>query len=828
MKSIFTYMIALLTVTNSIAQSTVKGKVTDSYQNPLENVTIVVKGIQNETVTDTNGNFEIKKVKNNDVLLISYVGYKTKEIVISNVSNPLNIILFEGNELLQEVTLKAKRNNKFSRKKTAYVSKLPLKDIENSQVYSTVTQELLQSQITTNLEDALVNATGIDKRWESTGRVSEGTVFYSIRGFQARPTLVDGVAGYTFTGIDPSYIERVEILKGPSATLFGSTINSIGGLINIVTKKPYKGFGGSASYTVGSFGLHRISADINTPLAKGENTPYFRLNTSYKTADSFQDAGFKNSFYVAPSVSYSINNRLNMSLGIEYSDTKQTNPSSILFRKQYPLASNTIKEFGINPKASFTNNDIFIENPIFNTRFITDYKITDHWNSQTIFASSHQKSEGYYQYLTEGVASFFLNPNPKTPQQVGMNTFFKNVLKKDIITRFFDKRNEQARTVNVQQNFIGNFKIGKIRNRMVVGFDYVNKKITDNNKLINPANKLPIIYGFFTPDGKPVDSFFTPTVAEKDYPLKREFLETIFNQIPANDVVIKDETFAGYISDVINITPNISASLGLRIDYFNKEGNTKIEEDNYTKTTFSPKFGLVYQPVKDKVSLFGNYQTGFVNQDPQVNLFTGKYESINPQKAKQYEFGTKLNLFNNKLSTTLSYYNINVNDRYIIHTSNRNAKIKLDELVSKGIEFELNANPANGLNLRGSIAYNDSKITKAKDKTIIGLRPEEAGPKVLYNFWGDYTFNNNSFLKNIGVGVGFNGASKYNTVDNLISGKFELPSYTLLNASIYYNHNKFRIGVKANNITNVEYYKGWENITAQKPSNFLGTIIYKF
>ncbi|MCY0726127.1 hypothetical protein OVW19_30780, partial [Klebsiella pneumoniae] len=81
---------------------------------------------------------------------------------------------------------------------------------------------------------------------------------------------------------------RIEVLKGPSATLFGNAVSSYGGLINVVTKKPYVGTGGELSFTTGSFGLNQVTGDFNTALSK-EKGIYFRLNTSYATERSFQD-----------------------------------------------------------------------------------------------------------------------------------------------------------------------------------------------------------------------------------------------------------------------------------------------------------------------------------------------------------------------------------------------------------------------------------------------------------------------------------------------------------------------------------------------------------
>ncbi|MEE9363628.1 MAG: TonB-dependent receptor [Cellulophaga sp.] len=817
----------LLSLTFSFAQSgSIKGTLTDNTQTPLLGVNIIIKNSIQGAQSNENGNFEITKLTNgNYTLSLSYLGFKTKEILFAITNNETkdlgSIILYEGNELLTEVVVVGDRKNKFSRKKTAYVSKLPLKDLENSQVYSTVTSELLESQVVTNFDDALKNATGVDKRWEATGRSGDGTGYYSIRGFSAQPGIVDGVLGYTFSAIDPSYIERIEVLKGPSATLFGSTITSLGGLINVVTKKPYEGFGGSISYTGGSFGTHRVSADINTALGS-KNAPYFRLNTSYLTQDSFQDAGFKNTFFVAPSLSYRVNNRLNISAGIEYSKTKQTNPAMLFVRRGYPVVAKNIDELGLDRNKSFTTDDVFLTIPTFSTRAIADYKISDTWTSQTVFASSKTETKGYYQYLIEGASVAFLaSPDPAT------QGFANLLLQQNIFTRIIDKRDSEASTVNIQQNFIGDFKIGKVRNRMVIGLDYVNKSLDTNNKFSNPALPgFPYFDAFFLPNGDVFPTPFTPTGT---YDITRAQLDPVFDQITAVPINTGAQTFAAYISDVVNITPKLTAMLGLRLDHFDQDGNEDTSLDDYTKTTISPKFGVVYQTIPNKLSLFGNYQTGFINSNPDINITTGVVTTFQPQKAKQFEGGIKTNFFSGRINAGLSYYNIVVNNRNTLNPSEPfGARAILDEIISKGVEFELNANPINGLNIRGSIAYNNTEVTKTKIAALQGTRPEESGPQTIYNLWTDYKFIEGSALNGFGIGAGLDGASKYYTINNAVSGKFELPDYTVFNATIYYNTKKFRVGIKANNLSNKEYYKGWSTINPQAQRTFLANVVYKF
>ena len=250
-----------------------------------------------------------------------------------------------------------------------------------------------------------------------------------------------------------------------------------------------------------------------------------------------------------------------------------------------------------------------------------------------------------------------------------------------------------------------------------------------------------------------------------------------------------------------------------------------------TKSTFSPKFGIVYQPILNKVSLFVNYQNGFSYVNPQyitdnsTGTAVSTLQSFDVEEANQLEFGVKTSIFNNKLETTLSYYNIVVQNKYLFYTKTQDGKIN-----SQGIELDVNANPVNGLNIHTGFSYNDSKVKKSPSATYLeGLRYQESGPEITYNFWADYKFKQ-GFVKNLGFGAGFNGASEYDTMVGYkyVTGSFNLPSYTIFNASAYYETNTYRISIKANNITDKEYYSGWSTITPEQPRSFIATLTYKF
>ncbi|WP_100615599.1 TonB-dependent receptor [Confluentibacter citreus] len=790
--------ILFILVMNAVGFSqsgTVKGTIQDYNNSNLLSVNVSIKSTNKGSQTNENGFFEISNITSGDYMLsVSYIGFKSKEIpfkISNNETIDLGIItLYEGNEILDEVVVNGERTNKFSRKETAYVSKLALKDIENTQVYSTITTELLQSQLVTNFDDALKNAVGVESLWASTGRGGDGAGYYSLRGFSVQPQLVNGLPGLTNGTINPANIERIEVVKGPSATLFGNAVTSYGGLINVVTKKPYVGQGGEVSFTSGSYGLNQITGDFNTALDK-ENNIYFRLNTSYSTEQSFQDAGFRKSFFIAPSLSYKVNNRLSFSFYGEITQAEQTNPTFLFLNRAAPSVATNLDELGYNNKLSFTSNDLSLENPTQNYRIQMDYNLSDTWQSQTLLSKSTTSTKGYYTYLYD----FGGNPDI---------TF----------SRYLNKQNANTQTTDIQQNFIGDFKIASLRNRVVIGLDYLSVTSTDNGTGY-------AYYGSVTPDG----------TQEAGYPLSTAGVDAALQSVGVNNAKSQYDIYSLYVSDVLNITQNLSAMVGLRLDRFDNKGDITNTADDYDQTTLSPKVGLMFQPLLNELSLFANYQNGFTNVAPEMvgdpNAGLQTLKTFDPEQANQFEFGVKTNLFKNKLNITASYYDIKVKDRVITDPASPFNKIQGGEVESKGFEIEVNANPIKGLNIRAGFSNNDSETTKSDNTEILNRRPLDAGPKTIYNFWTTYEFQEGE-LDGFGLGFGFNGGSERFAINYASTGEFILPAYTIANATIFYAADKYSVGLKLNNAFNKEYYKGWTTINPQAPRALLANFTYKF
>ena len=246
------------------------------------------------------------------------------------------------------------------------------------------------------------------------------------------------------------------------------------------------------------------------------------------------------------------------------------------------------------------------------------------------------------------------------------------------------------------------------------------------------------------------------------------------------------------------------------------------EEDDYTQTTLSPKFGLVVRPLPDRLSLFGNVMNGFSNVAPRTES-DGTTESFEPERANQWEAGVKANAFDNRLTATVSYYDIAVSNTVL--ETEPDIFVQNGEQESRGVEVSVTAAPVEGLNVIAGYSYNESEITEG-ESTFEGRRPEEAGPQNLFNAWASYRVPD-GLLEGIGVGIGANYADE-NNVLNRNTGQFTLPSYTVFDASISYETSRYRLDLKVNNLTDEIYYKGWTTVNPQAPRTVTANFAYRF
>ncbi|GGH73775.1 iron complex outermembrane receptor protein [Filimonas zeae] len=781
-------------------KGSVKGKVVTADGRPAADVILQLQSTHYTTTTHADGSFQLEAEEGPYQLAASFVGLETQTQAVQITAGnavAVNFTLTESSEQLEGIIVSTGKRNKFASRSSETAGKMPLKNMENAQVYTSVSKELIAEQVITDFGNVLKNTPGVYKIQGNRGINSDGASFYTIRGFRTEAALTDGLPMQTNGEIDPAYVERAEVLKGPSGTLYGGAITNLGGLINIITKKPVDTLGGEFSYTTGSFDLNRITADVYGAVNRSK-TLLARVNAAYQYQGSFQDAGFRRTTLLAPALEYHASDKLSISLNAMFYNGEGTSPVSIFLHRTRQFIARTPEELNFDWKRSYTGNDITMKTPTTNVYSKITYKLSEQWTSQTNFSSNTRKSEGIYQYD-------FIRAN--TDERIERNVSMHNTTNT---------------TLDLQQNFTGDFHIGRFRNRLLVGLDYVRQKANNN---------ISAYVAFDTISAVAAD----PRYGNISRGAVEARIAAVTSGLTRNNSAVN--IYSAYVSDVFNVTDRLNAMASVRADRYNSEGTfdrvagAMVRDSKFDQTSVSTRLGVVYQVVKDKVSVFGNYMNGFLYLAPVVQPLPDISGVLKPQQANQWEGGVKLDVLKNRLSVTASYYNIELDKATrteVVVRDNKNYNVTIQDGTqkSRGYEVEVIANPANGLNIIAGYGHNYSKLTKAI-AALEGRRPVSAGPADLVNAWVSYSLQNGK-CKGWGAGLGGNYISEHLTANSAVTGVFTLPAYTLMNATVYYDARWYRLAVKLDNISNRLYFAGQGVLTAQQPRSFSANLTVKF
>ncbi|MDR6783596.1 iron complex outermembrane receptor protein [Pedobacter africanus] len=769
----------LLSYGSGFAQNNgrITGTIKTADGEPALQATVSITGLR-KIAAGENGRFTFKNIPAGDyTITASYTGLESQSKTISlqaGQSLTVNFIL-QGSGALQEVAVEAARRKKIVQRETENPARLPLKNLENPQIYNVVTSALFNQQIVLERTDLYYNIPGAVPNFSAGG--SQGI---SQRGFSNTNGFRNGLVTSAIYPMNPAIIERVEVMKGPTGTLFGTgRASSFGGVYNYVTKRPFGRNAVELGLTAGSFNLARLSADVNHVL-DSEGKQLLRVNAAWQSQGSFQDQGYAKNFAFAPSFSYQVNDKLKFLIEASITRNSYTTTSFALPANLDSISFRNFRQWKLPYERSLGNNSVDAKIGVNDIGAEAEYKISDTWKSQTKFLYS----EGKYDHL---LWSTFTIANDSTIARTVRN-----------------QTPETFGNIELQQNFIGDFKIAGLRNRMVLGLDY--------NRNYYSLNRATVAYDRVNINKPEITDFNKEKI---DALSAGKFAATTFGGI----------NYAAYASDVLNITPQLMAMASLRVERYTTKGAfafaTGKRSGDYQQTALSPKFGLVYQVLPEKLSVFANYMNGFANLAPAQQSVDGVLEGLKPQYANQLEGGIKYSFLNERISGSLSYYDIKVSNSTRTETvSGQVLTLQDGTQRSRGLEFDLTANPITGLNIVAGYAYNQNKYEKASP-ALTG-KSLMASPKNVANFWASYVLPA-SALQGLGIGAGGNYVSD-SWFDS--ANRFTLPGYTLVNATVFYEQAKYRVGIKANNIGDKHYW----NPTGmpQNPRNLLLDLRLKF
>lgn len=791
---------------------TINGEVITKDGKALAYASVRIKDTKISSSVQADGHFSLQVPAGHHVFQVTYANYTVFEEEVDVKSGAVlelaKIVVQANSTQLREIVVSDIQRNKFARKETEGVAKMPLANLENPQVYSVVTKDLMMELGATDYISALAQSPGA----VITNGINDSGNGVTMRGFSSTSS---GTSGIVRNGMpiasravsEVFNLERVEVIKGPSATLFGAQAPTYGGLINNVTKKPFESFRGEVSYLTGSFGMNRLTADVNTPLNESR-TALGRFNVMGTLNNSFQNEGRERSMGFASSLLFKANSRSTVRFDMDIYNT--TKPLVAFIRNTNKLSYTNMKDYPIPHDRSFTSNDVATARSNINIGAELEYKLSENWTSHTSYLFNNTGDKG----------SVFMVPMIVDDQRVERRY------------RIFD--DYSLNFTAIQQNFNGAYEVAKVKNKVLLGLDAT--LYTDKSTYMVPYFAILDTVRVTDPVWKPL----TRADVDASRP-KRSHGDGIDES--------KYQVYSAYVSNVTNISDRLFVMLSARVNAFRqgslhqynpgqpevRDENGKIEQKEtkasykevagYNQVNVSPKIGIVYQPIKDQVSVFANYMNSFRNIPPSQGISNPlddnsapELQKWKPEQAYQFEVGTKLELFGDKLNATLSYYDITVKDK--LRTVLNDVSAQDGELNSKGFEVDIISSPVRGWNIIAGYGYNDNKYTKS-EANLVGKRSAWS-PKNVANLWTSYKFLDNG-LKGLGFGAGLNYQSE--SIMN-IQDDFYIPASTVVNGSVFYDQAKYRLGLKFNNLTNLKYWDLYGK--PQKPFEFLANISFKF
>ena len=702
-------------------------------------------------------------------------------------------------------------------------SKSNLSIMENPQPISIVTHEIIEQQQAKQLSDVLQNVNGL---YITSSRGNSQDSFGG-RGFILGNDNIFKNGTRVNSGVFPevSGLERVEVLKGANAMLYGNT--AAGGIINMITKKPRFNFGGSIGLNGGSWNSYKPTVDFYGPLS---DKIAFRLNGAYEYADSFRDVVTSSKYYFNPSFLVNLGEKSQLIVEADYLKND--------FTPDFGLGSITNKDL------SYSLNDSVGRNVFFGT----DWQYQNVQQASTNITFNHQFNTNW---TFNAVASY---------QNYTKDYFSAERIQWEFATptatrlswkRPFNKTYNEQNFGSGQININGEINTGKINHKLLFGADADYNQADSYAYTLGSTNNV-----LYLDDPSTWGNVAIPT-------------STLNNRNRINT-----RRIGVYAQDFISLTKEIKVIAGLRWSYIenmatiNTNFITNVKSITNNSATsdqaLSPKLGIVYM-ANDNLSVFATYTNSFVPNAGETSSQLGALnttgtpaevlartqnlskEGIKPTTVDQYEIGVKKNLWNNTLAVNLSVYQIENNNTYqsywyqnaagAIVTPDSNLKEYAGKVRSRGVELDITGNPTANLSIIGGVSYNNSVYFDTPENGYVEKQRLVRTPETTANASVFYKFTNHVKGLKIGAGAyymgnrlgGWNDSKSTDISRNGVSRAFAIKDYVTVNASVGYEWDKFSIQGKVGNLFDTENYNVHENYSVNPitPRNYYVTVTYK-
>ncbi|BBR56324.1 MULTISPECIES: TonB-dependent receptor [Pseudomonas] len=503
----------------------------------------------------------------------------------------------------------------------------------------------------------------LGKALEGIPNVSSGadTRFDSlrIRGFDASNDFyLDGVRDDSQYVRDLHNIERVEVLKGPAAVLYGR--GSQGGIVNRVSKAPEHGRRSSIEAQGGSEDLRSLYADLS---ADPTDTLSLRLNLGNADNNSFRDGIDGSRQLFAPSMSWQLTPQLNWLVQYEYSRYNRTPDRGI------PGDPQTGRPADVSRHTTYgdTQRD-FIDDRAQSLRSRLNYELNDQWQLRHTFSLFNLESDFDNTYLTGYIPSTGLVSRQRWQQDLSTRNLFNTF-----------EAEGHLQTFDLEHTLLVGLELGEQR----------------RNSLLHQGVGVPSV----------------PLGGSSG-----QHQHTGALKVSSNNHT-RVESAGLYVQDQIRLNDQWQLLAGVRFDRFEVQTTSKVKNLTETQesTSTSPRVGVVYSPWREH-SFYASWSKTFSPVGGGLIGITpgapGNGNDAGPELTRQKEIGVKSDWFDERLSTTLALYELELYNRRTRDPNNPELIQLSGEQRSRGIELTVMGNVTGNWYVRGGMGLQDATIVK--------------------------------------------------------------------------------------------------------------------
>lgn len=619
-----------------------------------------------------------------------------------------------------------------------------------------------------------------------TGVTQAGNTGYdlTIRGFQTASTdrnaiMVDGLPGLTVRYGSPPTIgtDHIDLVRGPASLLYGQS--EPGGFINIITKKPEAeavqvfDLRGSTGLGTSHINGYDVAADITGPIDAGK-TILYRLIGQVGYDNTFRTDAWTRPFFIAPSLTYKLDENTSATFQIEYRHTG-TGYDSYLVAPFYKVS--LIPNYSTRYQSP---TDTQIENGVAESMQVThDFGSDIKWNFSYRNVRHNDTAVGYDVVGFADTADTLLQIRAR--DQLNKRTY-----------EFGDT------------NFTVPFEVAGIKNKLIAGFDLGSETLE--------ADRIQF-YNIPT-TGK---NGYTISVANPSYaniPAENTFPFTA-QQTPTslNDRYTWNLEKGAYISDYIELTDQIKLTGGVRYSVADQHfvslslPTTPASSEHNNNT--GPTAGIVYEPIRGW-TLYSNYSTSFVPAPATNPDIHGNY-GFAPTTGTAYEVGSKGDFAEGRIKPTIALFKIdkdNVINTFTgsgCPTSIGTCAQEVGKVEAKGMEVELTATPLPRWQILAGYAYTNSEVKASLVTQQIGTESPNV-PQNAAHIWTRYDIEGGQ-LDGLGAGLGVSYTSGRTGLLPTAAAPYTmpLPGYTLVDLGIYYAFDNIDLTFKVSNLLNTQY-----------------------